>query len=42
MFPILSAPPSKTIKWCIVIALKTCGHYFAILIPQAGRHQDLL
>ena len=42
MFPILSAPPILSLKWCIVIPLKTCGHYFAILKPQASRHQDFL
>ena len=36
MFLILSAPTSKSLKWCIVIALKTCGHYFAILKPQTS------
>ena len=33
---------ARSLKWCIVIALKTCGHHFVILKPQASRLQDLL
>ena len=33
---------ARSLKWCIAIALKTCGHHFAILKPQASRCRDLL